>query len=435
MGTNVNTNLHNNLNYTLANLQFRYPANSVATPYFIDMSGITRAQNNNNAVPAANSTRAAARSARAHGVELDDGKISFGKKVGNFLKGVGNFFKGMVCDENGKFSLGQTLKTVAIGAAIAAAAILIPGAGAVIAGAFLLSGAIHTGKGIVAACKAETDEEAAQAWQNIGSGVTETALAAVGCKKTGAFGKARSAAKSVKASAKSMKSAYDTAGLEGLKREAKTQYTGAKTSIKNNVIEPTKQNWKNLTDKDARYESRKASYGENESAYHEGYGNLRDASYNDSASLVDYYKTQMNIAKRRASAKGATKTDRAAYREAKARYEGAKTTFETRVKAGEFKGTAPIEEAEIQARYQALENARKAYDGSDAAKTALADAQANYYRAIAQKTANEGPSKFGEYSFRAKASIQDGWRQPNVKLLTVTAAGRGYQEPAYAYAY
>lgn len=410
--------------YTNANMQFRYPANSVS-PYLIDNTGIygrTLDSRSNNF-------------GRAPEIEQNDGKISLGKKIGNFFKGIGNFFKGMVCDENGNFSLGQCLKTVAIGALIAGASVLVPGAGTAIALGFLAVGTVHVGKGIYDAATAKTDEEAEQAWQNIGSGTTEAALAFVGCKKTGAFGKARNAANSVKESAISLKDAYDTAGFDGLRYEGKLQYQNARTSFQNNVIEPTKTNWKNMTDKEVRFNNVKDTYKKNASSYEDGYYSVKDASYQDAVNAVDYYKNEMTAAQKAASAKGATAADKAAYQEAKVKYQAAKTTLDTRVNAGEFKGTTPIDEAEIAARKTAVDNARQALDGSESAYRALADAKADYYRAIAQQYANNGPSRIGDYTFRAKAAVNDGWRQPNVPFLTVVGSGRGHQEPVYAQRY
>ncbi len=115
----------------------------------------------------------------------NDGKISWGKKLLNLGKGVANLVTDMFCDENGKFSLKKSITSLAVGGALAAAAFLIPGAGVVLAGTALATGAFTLGKGIVKANTATTDEEAEKAWQGIGSGVTQTALAAVGVKALG----------------------------------------------------------------------------------------------------------------------------------------------------------------------------------------------------------------------------------------------------------
>lgn len=113
----------------------------------------------------------------------DDGKISAGKKFKNFFKGVGNFFKGMVCDEKGKFSLTQTLKTAAIAAGAVVLTVATGGAAApfLIAGGAAL-GAYQTGKGVYKAVTAKTDAEAEAAWQEIGSGTTAVFGSVAGAK-------------------------------------------------------------------------------------------------------------------------------------------------------------------------------------------------------------------------------------------------------------
>lgn len=113
----------------------------------------------------------------------DDGKISAGKKFRNFFKGVGNFFKGMVCDEKGKFSLTQTLKTVAVAAGAVVLTVATGGAAVpfLVAGGAAL-GAYQTGKGIYKAATAKTDAEAEAAWQEIGSGATAIAGSVAGAK-------------------------------------------------------------------------------------------------------------------------------------------------------------------------------------------------------------------------------------------------------------
>lgn len=125
---------------------------------------------------------------------VDDGSISAGNALKNIVKGVGNFFKGIFCDENGDFSLKNTLKTVLIGAGIAAACILAPEiviAGTafstmgVISAGFMGLSAYHIGSAVAEAHEAKTDEEAEQAFQNIGTGMTEGALAFLGYKSAG----------------------------------------------------------------------------------------------------------------------------------------------------------------------------------------------------------------------------------------------------------
>ena len=114
---------------------------------------------------------------------IDDGKISFGKKLKNFGKGVVNFFKGMVCDKDGKFSLKRTLTSIAVAAGAVALSVATGGAATpflIAAGATL--GAVQTGKGIYKAAKAKTDAEAELAWQEIGSGTTALVGSIAGAK-------------------------------------------------------------------------------------------------------------------------------------------------------------------------------------------------------------------------------------------------------------
>ena len=113
----------------------------------------------------------------------DDGHISGKEKFKNFFKGVGNFFKGLVCDENGKFSIKQTLKT----AAVAAGAVVLTVATGGTATPFLIAagatmGAVQIGKGAYKAATAKTDAQAAAAWQEIGSGTTAVVGSVAGAK-------------------------------------------------------------------------------------------------------------------------------------------------------------------------------------------------------------------------------------------------------------
>ena len=113
----------------------------------------------------------------------DDGKISFGKKCKNFFKGVGNFFKGLVCDKNGKFSLKQTLKTAAVAVGAAVLTVVTYGAATpYLVAAGCAMAAYQTGKGVYKACKAKTDREAEQAWQDIGCGTTGIVASVAGAK-------------------------------------------------------------------------------------------------------------------------------------------------------------------------------------------------------------------------------------------------------------
>ena len=116
--------------------------------------------------------------------EADDGKISFGKKVKNFVKGIGKFFTGMFTDENGKFSLKKTLKTAALAVGIGAVCVLTAGTAvpALIAAGGVVASGVGVVKGAVRAANATTDAEAEAAWQSIGSSTTALGLSVVGAR-------------------------------------------------------------------------------------------------------------------------------------------------------------------------------------------------------------------------------------------------------------
>lgn len=115
----------------------------------------------------------------------DDGKLGAGEILENTAKGaldgLVNGIKGMFLDEEGNFSLGNTLKTAAMGAAC-----FIPGIGPVVAGALCTAGAVtgaaKTVQGIAGALSAQTDAEAKASFQQIGGGALQTGLSVAGAK-------------------------------------------------------------------------------------------------------------------------------------------------------------------------------------------------------------------------------------------------------------
>ena len=115
----------------------------------------------------------------------DDGSIglldAIGSTIKGAVKGVVNGIKGCFFDENGNFSLGNTLKT-----ALTVGACFIPGVGPVIATGLCAYGTIKGGigvaKGVAAAATAETDAEAKAAFESIGANGVATAASAVGLK-------------------------------------------------------------------------------------------------------------------------------------------------------------------------------------------------------------------------------------------------------------
>lgn len=387
--------------------------------------------------------------------DKSDGKIGFWKAAGNTLKGVKDFFWGMVSDENGDFDWGQCLKTATIGAIIGAATLLVPGAGTVLALGFLGMGAYHTVSAGIDIYNAKTDAEDERAWQNLGSGLTETLLAFIGCKKTNAFSKAGKALETVKDSGVSLKNAYQNGGVDALRSEAGLQFSEARNSFKTNVIDQTATNWKNLTKADSRFATAEKSYNEriknakgaektkltNEyNAYKNGYEQIKNANdYDSAATALDILKKNMESARKAANKIGATNTAKANYRNAQARYNAAKTTMDTRIRAGEFKitnknGTVSKKtiaklDRDINTAKDNLKIKRDAYNAAKNATTEAeyAQAQAEYANAIRHKKAiigNEG------YTFKSRAAVIDGTKTPGYKWLTVTAAGRGYNQAA-----
>lgn len=114
----------------------------------------------------------------------DDGKISFGKKAKNFGKGCLKFITGMFTGKDGKFSLKQTLKSVAIVAAGVALSWCTGGTSLAAAAVALgvVTGGVKVVKGAIKASKATTDADAEAAWQDIGLGVTTVGVSIAGAK-------------------------------------------------------------------------------------------------------------------------------------------------------------------------------------------------------------------------------------------------------------
>lgn len=114
----------------------------------------------------------------------DDGKLTFGQKVGSFFKGIGNTIKGAV---KNLFTPKGLLTT-----ALCVGACFIPGVGPFIAAGLacvgIAKGAGTVIKGAQQASQATTDAEAMAAWENIGGGTFTVAASAVALKgATGAI--------------------------------------------------------------------------------------------------------------------------------------------------------------------------------------------------------------------------------------------------------
>ena len=108
----------------------------------------------------------------------DDGKLTFGQKVGSFFKGIGNTIKGAV---KNLFTPKGLLTT-----ALCVGACFIPGVGPFIAAGLacigIAKGAGTVIKGAQQASQATTDAEAMAAWENIGGGTFTVAASAVALK-------------------------------------------------------------------------------------------------------------------------------------------------------------------------------------------------------------------------------------------------------------
>ena len=108
--------------------------------------------------------------------DADDGKISFGEKVGSFFKGIGKTITNGV---KSLFTPKGFLKAVGIGALCFFGGPVVT---AVVAGIGIAKGAGTVIKGAKQAKYAQTDAEAKAAWENIGGGTFTAAASAVALK-------------------------------------------------------------------------------------------------------------------------------------------------------------------------------------------------------------------------------------------------------------
>lgn len=109
----------------------------------------------------------------------DDGKISFKEKIKNFGEGLVKPIKTIFSSPKNMII---TAASIAGGAALIA---LTGGAAApVMVAAGLIGGSIQVGKGIYKQVNAKTDNEAKQAWQDMGSGTFAIGVSAAGAKSS-----------------------------------------------------------------------------------------------------------------------------------------------------------------------------------------------------------------------------------------------------------
>ena len=385
----------------------------------------------------------------------------------SFFNGVKNFFKGMYCDENGNPSAGQILKTIGFGVAIAAASILIPGAGTVIAYGALAIAAKHGVEAGINLYNAESEEEINNAWENVGSATTEGILACVGAKASGAkpIHDIRTVgSKGIKAVSKFGKDIYrdyKVDGFEGVASGLKTKGSSlgeTVTTKARNLKATVEDNFKNLNNATKNTEKANKSYDEqigNAKGKEKTNLEAQKKSYNEGADAVktgDNYETvyeavqnlkkDMNTAKAKATEPKATKADIQAYKEAKAKYKGAKQVFDDRVNSGEFKTNKRTQnsnskkadkasKAKTEAAEKletAKENLRKnpddvtAKNELKAAEDKYNKANDDYKLAKSRKNASKGGRKHSANTVKLAKEIY------NNKLLTVTLAGRGKQD-------
>ncbi len=114
----------------------------------------------------------------------DDGHISMLSKLKNLGVGALKFVTGMFTDEDGSFSLGQTVKTAVIAAGIGAVCVLTAGTAvpAILMATGVAVSGVGVGKAAINAALADTDAEAEQAWQSLGSNGVALGLSVAGAK-------------------------------------------------------------------------------------------------------------------------------------------------------------------------------------------------------------------------------------------------------------
>ena len=117
-------------------------------------------------------------------VRKNDGNLTLGEKAEHFGKGMLRGITSLFTDENGDFSVKQTLKTVGTAVVVTATATAAVAAGIVSApvmaiglvGTGVVMGGIKIYNGIKAANSAKTNDEAAAAYQQMGEGTTDVGL-------------------------------------------------------------------------------------------------------------------------------------------------------------------------------------------------------------------------------------------------------------------
>ncbi len=374
--------------------------------------------------------------------DKNDGKIGFWSAAGHFAKGVGKFFWGMVSDEEGNFSIGQALKTVAIGAGIAAAAAIVPGAGAALALGFLAHGGYGMAKSIYHIATAKTDAEDALAWENLGSSTTETGLAFWGAKKTGAFDKAGKAFKAIKTSSGNVYNGYRSGGWSQAKATLIQEGENAYNFGKTNIYDKSISNFKALTD-NAKLnldKIKKSGTESKDAAFNEGVDAIRGKNQAEALREIRDLQTKVQ-----------NTTDAALKEQAQAKLDGAIKAYKESANHNQY---TIADEALRKSQTESLETAIKQAEKniSDTSKD-LAKATSELKKnptdaglkanvdglqrmlniqkdALAvqkmAKTGINGPT----YKYIGTETVREGIKTPGYNWITVNAAGRGYYDAA-----
>lgn len=184
----------------------------------------------------------------------DDGKIGFWGALKNIGKGIIKTITSPFTDEQGNFSIGKTLKSLAIGAAIA----LIPGGTAIALAAGVTFGAIGVGKAAYNIATAKTDAEDEAAWQSLGGSATVLAASVYGAKQYGSAqaGESVSAWKGVKSVFSDSKSTITSAWKSLTSQSPASLWNkgvDAVSSVKSkvtegwNTVKQARADWKAMT--------------------------------------------------------------------------------------------------------------------------------------------------------------------------------------------
>ena len=201
------------------------------------------------------------------------------------------------------------------------------------------------------------------------------------------------------------------------------------------TVKGTKTNWKNMTDAETRFQRNKQSYTDKaqQKAFEQGYDSMKsETSYETAYDNLKAFENQLKTAREAANKPNASKTAIDNYRKLSAKYDGMKTTLETRVNNGEFNAlnkNGSVSKKAIAKLEKDVNTTKTKLDKVLADKNATPDeintARAEYNRARSIKSAATKNSTFGDYSFRTISAIKDGRRMAGQNFITIAAAGNG----------